>query len=224
MEEELEVELDAYNDFDELKPWWCEGLLQERTDKNGSTKFYVNLGRTCGCKATQTTKVVLHKKATIPLSERRTVAARKVLDKVRALTRPFRLFFSTPRLFLRSCLPLPSSLPPVFVSLFIVTSIELTHTPPCRPTPPPTSQLYMHEKGNENNENPKCDMEEEPPALPAVDRAADLRPRRRCDLLCELHGAAAHRQRGGDYGVEEQRWGLDVEAGQSGGGVRGGLL
>ena len=54
--------------------------------------------------------------------------------------------------------------------------------------------------------------------------AADLRPRRRCDLLCELHGAAAHRQRGGDYGVEEQRWGLDVEAGQSGGGVRGGLL
>ena len=39
MEEELEVELDAYKDFDELKPWWCEGLLQERTDKNGSTKF-----------------------------------------------------------------------------------------------------------------------------------------------------------------------------------------
>ena len=111
-------------------------MLQERTDKNGSTKFYVNLGRTCGCKATQTTMVTLHKKATIPLSERQTVAARKVLDKVRALTRPFRLFFSTPRLFLRSCLPLPSSLPPVFVSLFIVTSIELTHTPPCRPTPP----------------------------------------------------------------------------------------
>ena len=136
MEEELEVELDAYKDFDELKPWWCEGLLQERTDKNGSTKFYVNLGRTCGCKATQTTMVTLHKKATIPLSERQTVAARKVLDKVRALTRPFRLFFSTPRLFLRSCLPLPSSLPPVFVSLFIVTSIELTHTPPSRPTPP----------------------------------------------------------------------------------------
>jgi hypothetical protein len=136
MEEELEVELDAYKDFDELKPWWCEGLLQERTDKNGSTKFYVNFGRTCGCEATKTTMVTLHKKDTIPLSERQTAAARKVLDKVRALTRPFRLFFSTPRLFLRSCLRLPSPLPPVFVSLFIVTSIELTHTPPCRPTPP----------------------------------------------------------------------------------------
>ena len=53
MEEELEVELDAYKDFDELKPWWCEGSLQERTDKNGSTKFYVNFGRTCGCEATK---------------------------------------------------------------------------------------------------------------------------------------------------------------------------
>ena len=62
MEEELEVELDAYKDFDELKPWWCEGLLQER-DKNGSTKFYVNFGRTCGCEATKTTMVTLHKKA-----------------------------------------------------------------------------------------------------------------------------------------------------------------
>ena len=59
------MELDAYKNFDELKPWWCEGLLQERTDKNGSTKFYVNFGRTCGCNATQTTMVTLHKKATI---------------------------------------------------------------------------------------------------------------------------------------------------------------
>ena len=91
MEEELEVELDAYKDFDELKPWWCKGSLQERTDKNGDTKFYVNFGRTCGCEATKTTMVTLHKKDTIPLSERQTAAAQKVLDKVRALTRPFRL-------------------------------------------------------------------------------------------------------------------------------------
>ena len=46
--------------------------------------------------------VTLHKKDTIPLSEHQADAAREVLDKVRALTRPVRLFFSTPRLFLRS--------------------------------------------------------------------------------------------------------------------------
>lgn len=80
----MHAELDAYTDFDKLKPPWCKGLLRE--NRSGTAVyFYVNFGSACGCRETQTTKVKLSKGDDTNLTNlaaRQTAAAQKVLNKV----------------------------------------------------------------------------------------------------------------------------------------------
>ena len=77
----MDAELDAYTDFDKVKPPWCKGPLRE--NRSGTTVyFYVNFGSACGCRETQTTKVKLTRGDDTNLAARQTAAAQKVLNKV----------------------------------------------------------------------------------------------------------------------------------------------
>ena len=77
----MDAELDAYTDFDKVKPPWCKGSLRE--NRSGTAVyFYVNFGSACGCRETQTKMVKLARGDGTNLAARQTAAAQKVLNKV----------------------------------------------------------------------------------------------------------------------------------------------
>ena len=105
--------MDAYKNFDVMKPLWCEGSLQEKGSCDGKiVTYYVNFGSACGCGKSQTSLVKLGMRKETPLAVRQAAAAQKVLNKVSlsymgAVPLPHELCSSiAPLLFLP---PLPSA-------------------------------------------------------------------------------------------------------------------
>ena len=74
--------MDAYKNFDVMKPLWCEGSLQEKGSCDGKiVTYYVNFGSACGCGKSQAALVKLGMRKETPLAVRQAAAAQKVLNK-----------------------------------------------------------------------------------------------------------------------------------------------
>ena len=75
--------MDALKNFDEIKPRWCRGSLEENRSRDGRTViYYANFGSACGGGKYQTALMEFGMRGDTSLAARQIAAAQKVLNKV----------------------------------------------------------------------------------------------------------------------------------------------